>query len=837
MRPAFPIAACAFALLTCWQFPAAAAGDAIAAPAASPIYLQSRTFVPEPGLREDDLTRMLAQPDARVHFLLQLAQVPSEELRQKIESYGVRLLKYLPRDAYIASAAKDEKLLRALAAAEGVRWIGALMPEDKMTWDLIAGKVSPWTHASDGRVRLLVRFHADVSVEEAGAALKNAGVKPEGAVRSLNAYAVTLPWQAIGTLARSDAVKWIDQLPAGGEDDNQGSRIRIGAQAAQGAPMNLDGGGIAVGQWESGNADATHDDFGPRVTVGDAIAAISSHATHVAGTVLGSGVLSAGTERGIAPAASIVSFRRPLLAGALDVATLETQYDNAIDNAGIRLSTNSWGTSHCDQVAGTCYDNAAGLYDEIVRGSLGNRISIVASAGNRGDDVTPNWGTVRVPNSAKNTIVVAATYSDTDLATDFSSRGPVDDGRLKPDIAAPGDENEDGLGDCSGRMIRSTLPGDIYGENCGTSMATPAVAGAAALLIERWRNELGVAAGDPWPSSVKALMIHTAVDRGNTGPDYTYGYGRLDVRAAAQMIRRTPIATAAVIQDTIEATGRRDSYRVFVPPSPLAWWLPRPVRLKATLVWDDAPGDPALARGAAQLVNNLDLSLVSPTGAVLRPWILDPANPGNAASTGVDNLNVVEKAEVKSPASGWWTIRVRGGAVPEGLQNYSLVYEVVYSNPVFDPCIFGPRMCLPPESMFPGGLVLECPERGCVIFDPLPQNCLVKWGGHCPGCGPNELCPPLYTITLDNVRDWHIHLIDSKGEKVPFKLERTALGAARLSFQPDKTRYVEGEIGQYIIAFELGDQGKVGQRYKVTMQLETNGKPLAGAIAQPLTGK
>jgi subtilisin-like proprotein convertase family protein len=91
---------------------------------------------------------------------------------------------------------------------------------------------------------------------------------------------------------------------------------------------------------------------------------------------------------------------------------------------------------------------------------------------------------------------------------------------------------------------------------------------------------------------------------------------------------------------------------------------------KVTLAWDD----PAAALNVAtQLVNNLDLELVAPNGDIQRPWVLDPNNPANAATRGVDNLNNEEQVQVQNPAAGSWQLRVRGTSVPTGPQRFSLV--------------------------------------------------------------------------------------------------------------------------------------------------------------------
>ena len=101
-----------------------------------------------------------------------------------------------------------------------------------------------------------------------------------------------------------------------------------------------------------------------------------------------------------------------------------------------------------------------------------------------------------------------------------------------------------------------------------------------------------------------------------------------------------------------------------------------PASLKVSLAWDDAP---AAMQALKKLVNDLDLELVAPGGAIHRPYVLDPLNPGAAASTGVDNTNNQEQVVVSNPANGVWTVRVKGSTVPMGPQDYSIVFPGAYS--------------------------------------------------------------------------------------------------------------------------------------------------------------
>jgi hypothetical protein len=253
--------------------------------------------------------------------------------------------------------------------------------------------------------------------------------------------------------------------------------------------------------------------------------------------------------------------------------------------------------------------------------------------------------------------------------TSFSSWGPTDDGRIKPDIVAPGCESG-GEG-----YIHSTLPGNVYGGPgwCGTSMAAPVVSGISGLIIEQYRLIQG--GSNPLPSTVRALFIQTAVDLDdgssyyNPGPDYASGYGRVDAQAAVD-----EVIAKRVLEDQV-SHGQMDTLTVTVPAG-------SPV-LKLTLAWDDEPG---AVNASPALVNDLDMILVEPDGSTTHlPWILDSSNPSTPAMAGSDSINNVEQVLVANPTPGLWQVQVVGTNVPVGPQLYSLVgaaSSTVISSPV-----------------------------------------------------------------------------------------------------------------------------------------------------------
>jgi hypothetical protein len=253
----------------------------------------------------------------------------------------------------------------------------------------------------------------------------------------------------------------------------------------------------------------------------------------------------------------------------------------------------------------------------------------------------------------KNVVTVGATNSDDNSLWSWSNKGPTTDGRLKPDVVSPGCEAR------RGGSIWSALPANRYGGACGTSLAAPSVSGTMALILEDWRGTHG---GDPLPATIKGLLVHTATDLGNPGPDYCFGYGLINARKAIDLVR-ADTRENAVVEGAISRQGERNLYTLQLGPGGK--------ELKVSLVWDDYPADPLTAQA---LVNDLDLVVTGPDGKRHYPWRLDPYEPNKPAErTQADHTNNVEQICVENPQKGTWQIAVWAATLPQAYQTYSLL--------------------------------------------------------------------------------------------------------------------------------------------------------------------
>jgi len=618
------------------------------------IYLKSRVFTPPAGLPPQERALLAAQAaeaavDGRLHVFLQFNQHPDAAHRALLARQGVRLLIYLPDHTWYASVPAHMAASGELPF--GARWMGAIRPQDKIAPALKHHRLPPGTP-----LRLYLIVYPDVTIEEAAAAVKALGGTVLGLAPEFRRLHVEVPGpESLPALAASDLWYWITRESPPRMRLNDGSRAatrtdQVHAAGYHGNPTSAPN-SIVLAIWDAGKVALSHPAFTGRLIIGDPGLATDEHATHVAGTMAGSGANSpAGRDlRGHADQATIVSYEWD---------DSDTDHGPAIRNYDIDVSQNSWGfitREPCQDYGDYDSETLGPEYDAIVNGIYGKRISVVFAAGNQQQWCAGGWNTISPPAGGKNTITVGATNSDDKSMTDFSSWGPVDDGRVKPDVVAPGCEAR------GEKSIWSTLPPNRYGgyDWCGTSMAAPAVTGILGLLLEAYNQTYG---NDPWPSTLKAVLMHTAEDLGNPGPDYKFGYGHVDALAGINVITATDQEgnSAYIRQDTVE-DGEIKTYTLNSDGNG---------PLKCTLVWDDKEGTTSSTR---VLINDLDLRLIGPHGTTYLPWVLNKYNPRKTATRGDNSLDNVEQVVVNNPQTGQWTVRVIGDSVPLGPQEFSLI--------------------------------------------------------------------------------------------------------------------------------------------------------------------
>ncbi len=327
------------------------------------------------------------------------------------------------------------------------------------------------------------------------------------------------------------------------------------------------------------------------------------------------------------------------------------------------------------------YDYSAKAWDEVAFNAP--YYLIVKSAGNDRDDVAPVGGAypddgpydcIDQLGIAKNILTVGAIgdipsgYSQPSdvVMSGFSSWGPADDGRIKPDIVANG----------VGLYSSTSSANNAYISASGTSMSSPTTTGSLALLIQHYENVVGT--GSKMRSAtLKALVIHTADEAGaNNGPDYEFGWGLLNTQSAAAKI--TEDETTDVITEQYLNDG--DTYTRNITTNGTS-------PIKVTIVWTDPAGTvPAISVDPADkmLVNELDLKITQDTNTYY-PWKLDKDNPSNAATnTSKNSTDNVEMVDIASPtdATTYSIIVNHTGTLTGGGQAFSMIISGDFDNAV-----------------------------------------------------------------------------------------------------------------------------------------------------------
>jgi len=453
---------------------------------------------------------------------------------------------------------------------------------------------------------------------------------------------------------------------------NVNAAISTGANLIrQTAPYNLDGSGIKVGVWDGGSVRNTHQEFRTnRVVKRNSSAANDDHATHVAGTIGASGVQA--SAKGMAPLVAIDSYEWTDDYAEMTAVGAATANDSF--TAKIPLSNHSYGYNAVAADMGR-YETECNTLDTL---ALGLPYYLVFwAAGNEQDSLTTLGGyqSITFNGLSKNILTVGAgddavTSGVRDVTKGtlayFSSMGPCDDGRIKPDLVANG---------VNVNSCISTSDTAYDATYSGTSMATPNAAGSATLLVQLYSREFS--SQRMRSSMLKALLIHTADDVGRPGPDYQYGWGYLNVKAAADVIlaHKASLASPKMVDDSISNSSKTKSYNyVWDGTSPL----------KATLCWTDPAGTAQTAADSRtpNLKHNLDLKITAPDGTTIyQPYTMPFVGTWTQASMtlnatkGKNNVDNVERVDVPSPTqAGTYIVTVSlDGTLTTSTQAFSLI--------------------------------------------------------------------------------------------------------------------------------------------------------------------
>lgn len=610
------------------------------------------------------------------YVLLQFVGPVQDEWRQQLASLNVTLLDYIPDNTWTSRINRAQ--LEQVKSLAFVHAMGSIYPIDKLPSKLLSHELSPRAKQGSDKITLEVSFHQGETYGNVVNQLSELSASTQQIdFISGQRLLITLPEQHLVELAYLDSVRWIEEPATPKIDQNIDAAELSKVSVLHQEDPTLLGNGVTIAGWESAVPQIDHPDLKGRVTIAEHTR-VSSHATHIAGTIVGSGENNP-VAKGMAPEANYIAYTSS--------GDIPMELQRAVQQYDIMLSNHSWGyingwsynyykddkwtwfgqpNEDKDANFGR-YSTVTQQWDKFVAES--NTI-VVKSASNNRDDAGALAGTghthygdsntlhydyhgpdgdydsLDVVASAKNVITVGA-VDDSGEMTGYSGWGPTDDGRIKPDIVA------------NGSSLYSTMDNSSYGSMSGTSMSAPTVSGGLALLVELYRRIYGE---DPHPDTLKALLMQTADDLGREGPDYSYGWGLLNVKAAAALLKRDNnvglrLQKGALINDQVH------TYDIEVAEET--------EELKVSIAWIDQAGS---AYAASSLVNDLDLNLIAPDGTVYYPFTLSglsnpEAPPLKDRANRIDNS---EQVHILEPVEGVWQIQVKSHSIQE-VQSYSLV--------------------------------------------------------------------------------------------------------------------------------------------------------------------
>jgi hypothetical protein len=548
------------------------------------IRLQVATFDPLVDGQPTANSASLAASAAEPYYIIQFNGPIEAIWVEQVQRLGAELLGYIPDNAHVARIRPEN--LEKIRQMYAVRWVGPYLPDYKLEPRL--AQAASMHSADQAPDEVYVIAFAGEPADGLAAFLGGLGAQildaADTAIGVL--FHARVPAGQLPQIARNPAVSWVEPYQPITLDNSEARQI-----------LNVDGVWQTSGLFGAGQIVAISDsglsvqgnlsaDFGNRLKRAFAPSEmgvtnpacnaktnwsdLNGHGTHVAGSVLGDGRNSgsnpaaqqySGSFAGVAPEAQLV-FMAQNTDGSnsqqcipLNGGFLAKGYE-----LGARISSNSWGADD---------RGAYGLFSSIVDSYIWNHkdYTVLYAAGNAGQNGPQTIGS---PGSAKNVITVGASENNRpsfgaiadnpNEVAFFSSRGPTADGRIKPDVVAPGTRIVSVLG-AQASGLTPIAPGVPYALSDGTSMATPLTAGTTALAREWLAKQRGMP--NPSAAFMKALMIHGAFRLpGAAVPNNDSGWGRVDLKNVLS-------AQYAVFDDHVQglSTGATLNYSLQVAGS------------------------------------------------------------------------------------------------------------------------------------------------------------------------------------------------------------------------------------------------------------------------------
>ena len=591
--------------------------------------------------------------DSDSYRMLFFNKLPTENQKDNLEQLGVKFLYYLPKNIFVVNL--EQNLTQNNLSEFDITSINPILSSYKIDFKLQKDTFPSWSIKHDLlHIKLLLFKDVDISsiIEQVILVSENVEEINE------NSKSITIaidPTNLI-TIANLSFVSYIEPIDAPGEPENYSGRTLhrtnvINTDYVTG--RNYNGEGVNVVMQDDGYVQP-HIDRQGRIDEtfcnGCSSSSGNDHGDHCSGTIMGAGNLDP-KGKGMADGSFLytMGYSTQNYTNSNAFPLLHTNYDVVITSTSYSNGCNAGYTSLARDI-----DEQNNNYPSLIH---------IFSAGNNGSSSCTdpyisgtsgaNWGNVTGGHKqAKNVIAVANLTSTSGLANS-SSRGPAADGRIKPDIGA------------KGSSVYSTEHNNTYGTKTGTSMSCPGIAGIMAQLFQAYREVNNVT--NPPSALMKCIMLNSADDIGNPGPDFRHGWGEVNAYRAVRMIENGHHFDGSISQSS------NNTYTINVPAN-LS-------RVKVMVYWHDKE---ASTSASISLVNDIDIQLTTPGGASYNPWVLDPTPNSTLlnldAVRGFDYLNNMEQVTIDNPPAGNYTLSIDGYAIPYGPQQYYVTYEFIDSD-------------------------------------------------------------------------------------------------------------------------------------------------------------
>ncbi len=605
------------------------------------LFLQSGTYDISENFNTISLNNFTEREKNRgeVFRVVSFKQTPAKKERDVLSSKGVELLNYIPSKSYYAKI--DISRLDEVKSSKNILAITAIHTKFKLSPELNAGFYPDHARIGNDVLLEISFFKGYRSQVKQQVTILGAVIREE---IGNDAFVVQIPISNLPEIYSCQACYFFKCISPTGEPENIAGRTNhrsnfLASDYTSG--LHYDATGVTIMMQDDGYI-GEHIDYKGRIDQSGCTSCSTNpandHGDHVAGTIMGAGNIDPATK-GMAFGANLLVYG----SGNGNYTQVPTLYATE----GLVITSKSY-SAGCNGG----YDNLARSLDEMTNDL--NSIIHIFSAGNSGQDDCgygpQGWGNITGGHKSGKNVVAVGNLTTYDNINSSSSRGPATDGRIKPDICGVG------------TSVYSTEPGNVYGVKTGTSMSCPGVAGTIGQLYDAYRDLNG---GDnPTSGLIKAAVLNTGEDLGNPGPDFVYGWGRINARAAYELLR-----DGNYVRDTI-TQNENESIIINVPAATK--------ELRVMLYWTDVEGSTS---AQFALVNDINMFVVSPTNDTLYPWVLDHtpivANLTALAERERDSINNMEQVTIDNPTAGTYEINIDGFNIPQGPQEYFVVHQFV----------------------------------------------------------------------------------------------------------------------------------------------------------------